>query len=187
MAEALYRKARKLRRAVQAVQPLLDAAREETLYLGEIEQSLVGLRQYREEADLKALYDVQVLRVKYAKKACACPPIPIWQLSCPLPSVPHLTILAACPTPQHVCCPGGVGSGWLHQGPSRCGPRRQSCSQGQEGRVQGGQEGRRRGVGSQGHGAGGIPGLHLPGRLPGVDRGVNQGVHGANDEMLRCS
>ena len=60
MSEGLYKRARKLRRAVQAVQPLLEAARLEVQYLEEIESSLEGLGQYKEEADLRALHEVRL-------------------------------------------------------------------------------------------------------------------------------
>ncbi|GAX79190.1 hypothetical protein CEUSTIGMA_g6630.t1 [Chlamydomonas eustigma] len=58
VAEGLYKKARKLRRAVQAVQPLLEASILEQQYLEEVESSLIGLKHYKEEADLKSLHEV---------------------------------------------------------------------------------------------------------------------------------
>lgn len=62
MAEALYKRARKLRRAVDAVQPLLEAAQQETLYLEEVESSLSTLARYSEPEDYRALQEVQVCR-----------------------------------------------------------------------------------------------------------------------------
>lgn len=60
MAEALYKRARKLRRAVDAVQPLLEAAQQETSYLEEVESSLSTLARYSEPEDYRALQEVQV-------------------------------------------------------------------------------------------------------------------------------
>lgn len=60
MAEALYKRARKLRRAVDAVQPLLEAAQQEASYLEEVESSLSTLARYSEPEDYRALQEVQV-------------------------------------------------------------------------------------------------------------------------------
>ncbi|KXZ49159.1 hypothetical protein GPECTOR_23g86 [Gonium pectorale] len=69
-AEALYRKARKLRRAVDAVQPLLEAAAAEVEYLEEVEVGLAGLKRWSGDgADLTALREVQdeLVAGKYMK------------------------------------------------------------------------------------------------------------------------
>lgn len=47
--EGLYKRARKLRRAVQAVEPLLEAVRLEQAYLEEVRCSQLGLTQVEEE------------------------------------------------------------------------------------------------------------------------------------------
>ncbi|GIL89674.1 hypothetical protein Vretimale_16652 [Volvox reticuliferus] len=69
-AEALYRKARKLRRAVDAVQPLLDEARAEVAYLEDVEVGLAGLKRWTgDAADAVALREVQdeLVAGKYMK------------------------------------------------------------------------------------------------------------------------
>ncbi|KAG2489798.1 hypothetical protein HYH03_011747 [Edaphochlamys debaryana] len=69
-AEALYRKARKLRRAVDAVQPLLAEAEAEAAYLEEVEVGLAALRRWRgDSADSVALREVQdeLVAGKYMK------------------------------------------------------------------------------------------------------------------------
>ncbi|PNW73302.1 hypothetical protein CHLRE_14g627150v5 [Chlamydomonas reinhardtii] len=69
-AEGLYKKARKLRRAVDAVGPLLAAAEEEVAYLEEVEVGLAGLKQWSgDAADMAALREVQdeLVAGKYMK------------------------------------------------------------------------------------------------------------------------
>ncbi|GIL57435.1 hypothetical protein Vafri_12660 [Volvox africanus] len=69
-AEMLYRKARKLRRAVDAVQPLLDEARAEVAYLEDVEVGLAGLKLWTgDAADAAALREVQdeLVAGKYMK------------------------------------------------------------------------------------------------------------------------
>lgn len=58
-AEALYRRARKLRRAVDAVTPLLEAAEREVEYLEQVESEVAQLSSYGDPADLAALREVQ--------------------------------------------------------------------------------------------------------------------------------
>lgn len=60
MTAALYKKARKLRKAVSAVEPLLEACVAELAYLEELEASVSGLAEFQEDADLEALRQVQV-------------------------------------------------------------------------------------------------------------------------------
>jgi hypothetical protein len=52
--------ARKLRRAVDAVQPLLQAAQSDLEYLEELEASVQLLGSFSEADDLRALAEVQV-------------------------------------------------------------------------------------------------------------------------------
>ncbi|GLI67503.1 hypothetical protein VaNZ11_011705 [Volvox africanus] len=69
-AETLYRKARKLRRAVDAVQPLLEEARAEVVYLEDVEVGLAGLKRWTgDAADATALREVQdeLVAGKYMK------------------------------------------------------------------------------------------------------------------------
>ncbi|GFR44448.1 hypothetical protein Agub_g5659, partial [Astrephomene gubernaculifera] len=69
-AEALYRKARKLKRAVDAVQPLLEEAQGEVSYLEEIEVGLAGLKRWSgDAADMTALREIQdeLVSGKYMK------------------------------------------------------------------------------------------------------------------------
>jgi predicted ribosome quality control (RQC) complex YloA/Tae2 family protein len=58
-AEALYKRARKLRRAVDAVAPLLAAAEAEAAYLAELAASLEALERYQGPDDLAALRGVE--------------------------------------------------------------------------------------------------------------------------------
>ncbi|GLC41662.1 hypothetical protein PLESTB_000691300 [Pleodorina starrii] len=69
-AEALYRKARKLRRAIDVVQPLLDEARAEVAYLEDVEVGLAALKRWSgDAADAAALREVQdeLVSGKYMK------------------------------------------------------------------------------------------------------------------------
>ncbi|GBF97380.1 hypothetical protein Rsub_11027 [Raphidocelis subcapitata] len=58
-AEALYKRARKLRRAVDAVTPLLEAADAEVEYLEQVESEVAQLAVYSEPDDLAALREVR--------------------------------------------------------------------------------------------------------------------------------
>ena len=60
VAEGMYKRARKLRRAVDALTPLLAAAEGEVEYLEQLEGDLGGLAGYQEQEDLTALREVQV-------------------------------------------------------------------------------------------------------------------------------
>jgi hypothetical protein len=60
----MYKRARKLRRAVDALSPLLSSAEGEVEYLEQLEGDLVGLAGYQEEEDLVALREVQVSRAR---------------------------------------------------------------------------------------------------------------------------
>jgi predicted ribosome quality control (RQC) complex YloA/Tae2 family protein len=59
-AEALYKKARKLRRATDALAPLLEAAQGEVEYLEQLESDVAQLAAFEGMADLRALREVQV-------------------------------------------------------------------------------------------------------------------------------
>ncbi len=60
VAERLYKRARKLRRAVEALEPLIARAEEEVEYLGEVEAAVGQLGAYGGPEDTAAVLEVQV-------------------------------------------------------------------------------------------------------------------------------
>ncbi|KAI8474844.1 MAG: fibronectin-binding protein A N-terminus-domain-containing protein [Monoraphidium minutum] len=67
-AEAMYKRARKLRRAVGAVGPLLEAARSEAEYLEQVESEVAQLADYEAPEDLAALREAASKGRKAAKR-----------------------------------------------------------------------------------------------------------------------
>ncbi len=60
MAEALYKRAKKQKRAAAYVEPLLEESREQGAYVEEVGASLELLEGYREPGDLLVLRQIQV-------------------------------------------------------------------------------------------------------------------------------